>query len=41
MTHSFEVNTGIVGGPTVGTEFKLEDVPSLGYMSTDKPYPRG
>ncbi len=27
--------------PTSGVEIRLADVPSLGYLTTDKPFPRG
>ncbi len=30
-----------MGGPTIGTEYKLESVPDLDYRVTDEPYPRG
>ncbi len=36
-----ENRTGLCGGPLVGTEFKLVDVEELGYLNSDKPYPRG
>ena len=36
-----ENRTGYVGGPTVGTEYKLESVHELDYLVTDQPYPRG
>ncbi|KAG8948983.1 hypothetical protein FRC04_009184 [Tulasnella sp. 424] len=33
--------TGTIGGAAVSEEFKLVDVPELGYTSEDKPNPRG
>jgi len=33
-------NTGTVGGPVCSVEYKLIDVPELGYLSTDAK-PRG
>lgn len=41
VTKKGENKTDYVGGPTIGTEFKLEDVPDLDYRSSDEPYPRG
>ncbi len=32
---------GDVGGPIYSLEFKLVDVPELGYLHSDKPYARG
>ena len=29
LSHSYENNCGYVGGPSVGTEFKLQDAPEL------------
>mmetsp|Transcript_19000 Transcript_19000/g.26336 ORF Transcript_19000/g.26336 Transcript_19000/m.26336 type:complete len:93 (-) Transcript_19000:575-853(-) len=32
---------GHVGGPLMGIKFRLRDIPDLGYLTTDKPNPRG
>jgi len=32
---------GIVGGPLQNVKIRLRDLPEMGYMSNDKPYPRG
>ena len=30
-----------MGGPAIGIEFKLKDVPDLNYTRDSKPYPKG
>jgi len=46
FTDIYERKAGIVGGPQIQNEFKLVDIPELGYLSTDRdaqgnPSPRG
>ena len=37
----YETTAGHVGGPGVGVEYKLEDLPELNYTRNSKPYPAG
>jgi long-chain acyl-CoA synthetase len=40
-THPLDKAGGSVGGIIPSMKVRLRDVPELGYLSTDKPYPRG
>ncbi len=40
-TKIFDNQTGHVGGPALGIESKLRDVPDLNYTRDSKPYPQG
>jgi long-chain acyl-CoA synthetase len=40
-TKLFDNHTGHVGGPALNVEFKLRDVPELGYTRDSVPYPQG
>ena len=41
VTFPGDPQTGIVGGPLQNVKVRLRDIPEMGYMSTDKPHPRG
>ncbi|OLY83681.1 Long chain acyl-CoA synthetase 7, peroxisomal [Smittium mucronatum] len=41
LTTNTDVDSGTVGTPFPNAMIKLVDVPELGYLSTDKPFPRG
>jgi len=41
ITDSKDPEVGHVGGPMMNLKVRLRDVPDLGYLTTDKPYPRG
>ena len=40
-TKIFDNQSGHVGGPGVGVEFKLADLPDMNYTRNSKPYPAG
>ncbi|CDW86328.1 amp-binding enzyme family protein [Stylonychia lemnae] len=40
-TKIFDNQTGHVGGPALGIEYKLQDIEELGYTSNSQPYPQG
>ena len=37
----YDNKAGHVGGPAVGIEYKLVDVPDMGYTANSKPFPKG
>lgn len=37
----FDNASGHVGGPGVGVEYKLDDLPEMNYTRDSKPYPAG
>ncbi|KAI9294378.1 long-chain-fatty-acid-CoA ligase [Neoconidiobolus thromboides FSU 785] len=41
MTEIYDSDSGSVGAPFPSVQIKLLDLPDKGYLSSDKPYPRG
>jgi long-chain acyl-CoA synthetase len=41
FTRQGDPNAGHSGGPIKGVCIRLRDIPEFGYLSSDKPYPRG
>lgn len=40
-TKVFDTQSGHVGGPGVGVEYKLDDLPEMNYTRDTKPFPSG